>query len=76
MKAWSDALALRLSGPAASAPAEETALLQPLAQRTQPDQILRLLERCLEAETQLDRYVQVGLVVEALVDALGRIVDP
>jgi DNA polymerase-3 subunit delta' len=76
MKAWSDALALRLSGPAASAPAEETALLQPLAQRTQPDQILRLLERCLETETQLDRYVQVGLVVEALVDALGRIVDP
>lgn len=75
LKAWTDALALQLAGPAASAFAEETALLQPLAQRTRPDQILRLLERCLETETHLDRYVQVGLVVEALVDALGRILE-
>lgn len=75
LKAWTDALALQLSGPATSAAAEETALLQPLTQRTRPDQILRLLERCLETEAHLDRYVQVGLVVEALVDALGQIVE-
>ena len=51
------------------------ALLAPLAQRTRPDQILRALERCLETETHLDRYVQVGLVLEALLDALAQILE-
>ena len=75
MQAWADALDLQLAGPATAAPAEEIALIQPLARRTQPDQILRVLERCLETETHLDRYVQVGLVLEALLDAVGRILE-
>ncbi|MCI0680708.1 MAG: DNA polymerase III subunit delta' [Gemmataceae bacterium] len=75
IQGWSDALYVQLAGPAASAPAAETALVQPLAQRTRPDQILRVLQRCVETEAHLDRYVQVGLVVEALVDALGQIVE-
>jgi DNA polymerase-3 subunit delta' len=76
VEAWSDVLDLHLAGSAAVSVSAEAALLQPLAQRTQPDQILRVLERCLEAERHLDRYVQVGLVIEALVDALGQIVSP
>src|SRR5262245_37663299 len=76
IEAWSDVLDLHLTASAAASASAEAALLQPLARRTQPDQILRVLERCLEAERHLDRYVQVGLVIEALVDALGQILSP
>jgi DNA polymerase-3 subunit delta' len=75
VEAWAEALKLQLSGSAAATASEESALIQSLARRAQPDQILRLLERCLETETHLDRYVQVGLVLEALLDALGRILE-
>lgn len=76
IEAWSDVLDLHLAGSAAASASAEAPRLQPLVRRTQPDQILRVLERCLEAERQLDRYVQVGLVIEALVDALGQILSP
>ena len=75
VEAWSEVLDAHLAGPATSASAEETALLQPLVRRTRPDQILRVLERCLQTEAHLDRYVQVGLVVEALLDALSQILE-
>ena len=75
IEAWSDVLDAQMAVAAPAAPAEETALLEPLARRSRPDQILRVLERCLETEAQLDRYVQVGLVVEALIDALAQILE-
>jgi DNA polymerase-3 subunit delta' len=75
IEAWSDVLDAQMGAAAPAAPAEETALLEPLARRSRPDQILRVLERCLETEAHLDRYVQVGLVAEALIDALAQILE-
>ncbi len=74
LEAWGEALDRQLAGPP-PASSEEAALVEPLARRASPDQILRVLERCLEAETHLDRYVQVGLVLEALLDALAQILE-
>ena len=42
-------------------------------QSVSPEQILRMLDRCLDAETQLERYVQLTLVLEGLLDALGQL---
>jgi DNA polymerase-3 subunit delta' len=41
-----------------------------VAEKLDPDQLLRRIERCLEADTQIDRKVQLVLVLEGLVDAL------
>ncbi len=41
-----------------------------VAEKLGPDQLLGRLERCLEADMQIDRKVQLILVVEGLVDAL------
>jgi DNA polymerase-3 subunit delta' len=68
-----DALRLRLGEPAPAA--EEAQLLQPLARRADPDKLLRLIDRALEAEIQLDRYLQVVLVLEGLLDAFGQILE-
>lgn len=54
---------------------EDAQLLQPLAQRVDADKTARLVARVLEAETQVDRYVPVSLVVEALVDALAQLLE-
>lgn len=43
-----------------------------LLKRYDADGLLRLLDRCLEAEHHLDRYAQLTLAVEGLVDALGQ----
>jgi DNA polymerase-3 subunit delta' len=68
-----DALALRLGGKPRLAEAEDLRLLQSLANRTDPERLLAMLERCLEADTQVERYVQLVLVLEGLMDALGQI---
>ena len=61
-----DALALSSGGqPRLQDAADRTLLLQ-LCARASPEKILILLERTLETEKQLDRYVQVSLVLEAL----------
>jgi DNA polymerase-3 subunit delta' len=72
IEALADVLDVHAAGSAASAAAEDRAILENLAQRAQPDRILAILERCLEAEEHLGRYIQVSLVIEGLVDALGR----
>ncbi len=38
--------------------------------------LLEAVERCLEADSQIDRYVQLSLILEALVDALVRREQP
>ncbi|MBL8794868.1 MAG: DNA polymerase III subunit delta' [Planctomycetia bacterium] len=55
-----------------SAEADELPLLRELAGRGDPDGMLDVIERVLEAEVQVNRYVQLVLAIEALCDALGR----
>jgi DNA polymerase-3 subunit delta' len=52
-------------------PAEKKALTT-LCQRLDTDQILGLMDRCLDGEFQIDRRVQLVLVLEALTDALSE----
>lgn len=67
-----DALAASLGQADSSVDADEKKSLHAVASRLEPDAILQLLERCLEADMQIDRRAQLGLVVEALADALGQ----
>jgi DNA polymerase III subunit delta' len=50
-------------------------ILQALTNRASPDKILSLLERCLETEEQIDRYIQLPLVLEGLLDALVQLLE-
>jgi len=52
-------------------PAEEEKQLRQVSERLGPERLLQLLERCLEADAQIYRFAQIGLIVEALVDAAG-----
>jgi DNA polymerase-3 subunit delta' len=47
-------------------------VLEELVKRLDTEQILALLDRCLEGEMHIDRKVQLVLVLEALVDGLGQ----
>jgi DNA polymerase-3 subunit delta' len=51
---------------------EERSALQRLAFRLGPERLLGLIERCLEADMQVERRVQLVLVLEGLVDSLGQ----
>jgi DNA polymerase-3 subunit delta' len=51
---------------------EDLRFLKELGQRFNPDQIVELLELCLEGDFQIDRRAQLVLVLEALLDALGQ----
>lgn len=67
-----DALAVRVGGLPRRTEPEEMHRLEELAKRIDPDRLLEALERCLEADLHIDRRVQLVLVLEALVDALGQ----
>ena len=67
-----DVLHVKMGGAPKTADAEELRLLRDLANRVDPDLLLDLLDRCLEADMQIDRRVQLVLIVEALLDALGQ----
>jgi DNA polymerase-3 subunit delta' len=67
-----DALAVSLGGTPRLAEAQDLDSLAKLAKRTGPDELLKMLERCMEANAQIERHVQLGLVLEALLDALTR----
>jgi DNA polymerase-3 subunit delta' len=67
-----DALRLSLeASPRQSEPGDQAAL-QGLAQRLGTGRLLDLIERCLASDQQIDRRVQLVLVLEALTDALGQ----
>jgi DNA polymerase-3 subunit delta' len=68
---FADALVVRLDGSPRLGDPEEMGLLQKLAQRVDADRLVQVLERCLEADVQTGRYIQLVLVVEALLDTLG-----
>jgi DNA polymerase-3 subunit delta' len=67
-----DALCLSLGGTPKLAETEDLDSLHRLAKRTGPDQLLKMVERCLESNSQIERHVQLVLVLEALLDALSR----
>jgi DNA polymerase-3 subunit delta' len=67
-----DVVRIQAGGNLKGADAEETGNLRKLAERLNTEQLLRLIDRCLEADEQLGRYVQVVLVIEGLLDALGQ----
>jgi DNA polymerase-3 subunit delta' len=67
-----DAVAVGEGGePRRSEPADRPAL-DALAARAKPEVLIGLLERCLEADEQIDRRVQLVLVLEALLDAAAQ----
>ena len=47
-------------------------LLEAMARRADADQITSMLERCLEADFQIERNVQTALVLEALLDSFAQ----
>jgi DNA polymerase-3 subunit delta' len=70
---FKDALAVSLGATPKLAEPEELQRLQGLTGRVSTEHLVALLERCLEADLQIDRYAQVVLVIEGLLDALGRL---
>jgi DNA polymerase-3 subunit delta' len=72
---FTGALGISVDADPQSTDAEDLATLQSLTRRATPEKMLAILERCLETEQQLNRYVQVSLVLEALLDALGQLLE-
>jgi DNA polymerase-3 subunit delta' len=68
-----DALALSLGGTPRLAEPDDERLLRDLAARLPPERLVAVLERCLEADGHIERYAQLVLIVEGLVDALGTL---
>ena len=75
IESLSDAMRLQAGGAARSTESAELPLLERLAQRAEPAKILALLDRCLETESHLGRYVQLSLVLEGLIDSLGQLLE-
>jgi DNA polymerase-3 subunit delta' len=75
VESLTDVLRLHAGAPARSAESAHLPVLSALAERAGPDKIEAMLERCLETETQLGRYVQISLVLEGLMDSLGQVLQ-
>jgi DNA polymerase III subunit delta' len=69
-----DALRINLGGRPRLAEPDQPGALGELAQRLTADDLLGLIDRCLEADEQVGRYIQLVLVVEGLLDALGQLI--
>jgi DNA polymerase-3 subunit delta' len=67
-----DALTVAMNGTPRRTETDERTGLETLARRAGPDRLLEALERCLEADRQIDRRVQLVLILEGLMDALGQ----
>jgi len=65
-----DALSLSVGKSPRLAEESDLPLLQTLVQQVDADRLIQMIDRCLEADVQLDRYVQIVLVIEALLDSL------
>jgi DNA polymerase-3 subunit delta' len=75
MESFTDALNLSFGGAAKSTDSIDSALLHALLRRASADKILAMLDRCLETEIQLDRYIQLSLVLDGLFDALSQLLE-
>lgn len=69
-----EALAFSLEDNPAKASSEDVPLWRNLVKSAGPEKIMQLMERCLEAEFHLERYLLINLVLEGFVDAWGQIV--
>jgi DNA polymerase-3 subunit delta' len=69
---FNDALSVSVGSKPKLADREDARFAVELARRVDPEGLLALLERCLEAGVQIDRRVQLVLILEALVDALRQ----
>ena len=67
-----DALTVGMNAVPRRTEAEDRPALDALARRVDPERVLEALGRCLEADRQIDRRVQLVLVLEGLMDALGQ----
>lgn len=67
-----DALTVSLNGQPRRTEADDRGRLEALTRRAGADRLLEALERCLEADRQIDRRVQLVLILEGLMDALGQ----
>jgi DNA polymerase-3 subunit delta' len=67
-----DALAVSMNGQSHRTEVDDRAGLEVLARRVGADRLLEALERCLDADRQIDRRVQLVLVLEGVMDALGQ----
>jgi DNA polymerase III subunit delta' len=75
IESFSDALRLQVGAPARSADSSDLPVLEQLAQKAEADKFLALLERSMEMEAQLGRYVQISLVVEGFFDAVSQVLE-
>lgn len=66
------ALSLCLGGTPRLVDPEDQPAVSALAARADPEKLAALIDRCLEADYQIERRVQLVLLEEALVDALGQ----
>ena len=66
------ALKLSLGATVTGLDAAEAARLKAFADRVGPDGLMELLDRCVEADTQVERRVQLILVVESVLEKFTR----
>jgi DNA polymerase-3 subunit delta' len=67
-----DSLTFGLNGEADNGSRDDKPFLQMMTQRVNADEITELLERCLEADFQIERNVGLALVLEALLDSFAQ----
>jgi DNA polymerase-3 subunit delta' len=67
-----DVLSVSVDGPLRRSTPEDQAMVAAFARRLETDGAVRLLERCMAADEQIDRRVQLVLTLEAVLDAVGR----
>jgi len=75
LAAWSDALRITVGDSNVDAGSDELAALHFIADRAGPERIMELIERGIAAERQIGFYIQIGLVLEGLVEAWARILE-
>jgi DNA polymerase-3 subunit delta' len=66
-----DILNLAIGGLARHTGREDAEAVRLMAERLRPEQVLAVMERCLEADAQVERRVVLELVLEALMDSLA-----
>jgi DNA polymerase-3 subunit delta' len=66
------AIMLQEGNPPTLADPQDGQAIARLAERVSPERLLAMLERCLEADYQSGRRLQLGLLLEALIDALAK----
>ncbi len=75
VEGFTDALNLSVGAKTKATDPDDLRLLRALQNRASPEKFMTLVERCLQTEQQIGRYVQLPLVLEGLLDALGQLLE-